>query len=204
MSLLQMNQSPVRIGWIGRLVLALALSLAVLPGCLGEDNSNQAATTNHDDDHSEDPAVEACEHYEEGPFVAVQAVSDATSPALAAVDNDHTAYQIALTEMTDSTDYHGFVAFESAEATEYIFFLSENVDVHFWQSDATTEINPEGIEAGAEGCGLVGVQYHIDLPVGTVLLEFMPDIIADVDLVIEEAGGEHNHKEEAGDDHDHH
>lgn len=179
----------------------LAMALGGLPACLGDadDHDNDIALS--DDDHDdENPAAEACEHFESGPFVAVSAVSDVTDDAIGLVGNDHKDYQIALTENTATSDFGGFVAFESGEAVEYILFFKQDVEVVFWQSDAETEIEPAEVIDGDEHCADVAVQYHIDLPVGTVYLQLAAGDIETLDLVIEEVGGDEEHDDD--DDHE--
>lgn len=182
-----------------------------LPACLGDDDHIAAClegtsetcpdddhgNNDHDEtDHETDLATEACEHFEGGPFVAVTAVSDVTDAAIGTITNDHKSYQVSLTENTTTSEFYGFVEFTASEAVEYVFFFSKTVEVTFWQSDAETKIEPEEIIEGSEGCELIGVQYHIALPVGSVYLEFAPSNIEAVDIVIEAVGAEHEHEHE--------
>lgn len=149
---------------------AIALSLIA---CGGDD---------HDDTDAAD--VEACEHLAEGPYEDVFAAADADAPP--AVSNDHTAYAILLPDGAP-----GYVSFAAAEATDYIFFFNQDVDLALTTADG----DPLPIEASttsSAACTTIKGRHVVELPVGTAVLELGP-VTGELNLVIEEAAG-HAHE----------
>ena len=169
-----------------RLSLCLFTCLLAFAGCDDHD---------HDDhDHGGETlalGTEACEHTNEGPFLDVDGAADtANAPSLAF---PHTATRIAIAD-ADATHY---VRFDASEAGEYIIFVSADVPVEILDNDG----NVIEIEAtsGVDECAEVVAQHTVDLTVGSVLVGFGPTSETTLSVVVEEAGGEHDHAGE----HDH-
>ena len=158
---------------MNRFAIALSLTSLAMAACGGDD---------HDDADAAD--VEACEHLAEGPYEDVFAAADADAPP--AVSNDHTAYAILLPDGAP-----GYVSFAAAEATDYIFFFNQDVDLALTTADG----DPLPIEASttsSAACTTIKGRHVVELPVGTAVLELGP-VTGELNLVIEEAAG-HAHE----------
>lgn len=184
------------------LILALMMTLAAafaFTACGDDDDDDNDATDEGDDDDDvdvdddadddEDPAVEACEHMTEGPFEDLTATVDtAGAPA---VDNDHTAYRVAFTDVTGGLG--GFTSFSASEEGDYYFFLSLDVPFSLFGSDGVSTVEIESSSA-VDACEAVAVLHVAELGVGEAYLFFGPtDMTNQVTVVIE--FGEHEHDE---------
>ena len=132
----------------------------------------------------EDIYGEVCEHLEEGPSEAV--TSTATADGAPEVADNHTRYDIAL------TDGAGFVSFNADEGGEFIFG-GDDSSFDLTITDSTgAEVEIE--ETVAEPCEFASSALVADLEVGSYTIE----VSASSDLLglIIEHGGEHE-------DHDH-
>ena len=133
-----------------------------------------------DGDQGDDIDVEGCEHLAEGPYEDVLAAADAADAP--AVSNDHTAYTITLPDGAP-----GYVSFAAAEATDYVFFFDQDVDLAL----ATAGGDPLPLEVSATSsatCTTIKGRHVVELPVGTAVLQLGPNAAA-FNLVIEEAAG---------------
>lgn len=129
----------------------------------------------------EPPEAEACEHLQEGPAVAItaQAAADGT---LERADEPHKRIDITLTDV--DAQKGGYVAYEAADAGEYLFFL--NASLTFKVMDAEgVEVPLENTVAGSDLCSDIVVTHTIDLGVGTYTLMFGPTDLTSVSLVAE-------------------
>jgi hypothetical protein len=124
------------------------------------------------------PDEELCEHMAEGPAIAVTAGADLDGAP--DVSDEHTRYDVAV-------DDEGVVAYASAEATELLVALGEDVDVTFLQGDVELAIEES---RGSDACEEVGRVHLIDVEVGTVEIRLGPTDATEVSIVIEHAAHE--------------
>ena len=135
----------------------------------------------HEHGHEESPAVDACEHLEEGPVIAVIAGAGDTAPTLS---DSHTRYDIDLSSAKD-------VKVPIGEAAEYYFYFASATGLVV--KDASGAVVPsEQQGSSSEDCDLVGAWFVFDLEVGTYTFELTPPAPStDTQLVFFEAGHEH-------------
>lgn len=167
-----------------------ALGAMILCFACGDDGTDDAtggaAGHGGEGHHDADIDEEACEHFTDGPFNPVAATADATSAPL--VGAEHTAHQIALP--SDGAMNGGFVAYESSEATDIVFFLDADVPLEI--RDGSGMIVP--VEASCEpmacsdACDTIRGRHVVPLTVGTFSLELGPTAASTVALVHEGAG----------------
>lgn len=159
---------------------AVAAALA-LAGCADD-------TTAAPDELAELEA-DVCEHFAEGPILAVTAGADAASAV--DVTGSHTRFDITLADVTGGKG--GFVSIAIDEATEYAIFVGADVDVKV--TDATgAVVTPEETFVGSDVCAAIGASYHMDLEVGTYTVEIGPTTETLVQLVYVEPGHDHEHE----------
>lgn len=178
-----------------RRILALLLIIGLTTfsawGCGDSDEDH-----NHDhEEHGEEPADDACEHAQEGPFEDITAVTDGTDAPDASLE--HTAYRIGLTE-TGTDSYGGQVSFTPEEAGEFHVFLSVE-DAEVGISLDGTDIAEEASASvdSAEHCSEVTYQWTFDLDSGGQphLVDISNSTDSTVLMVIVHGGGEHDHEE---------
>lgn len=158
-----------------KLLSVLLLSTALLAGC-------------GDDEPTESPDTEGCEHLQEGPASSITAAATGAGPA---VSNDHKRYDIALADVTGGKG--GSVSFAVSEATEYVFFISADVPFAVTTSSGQA-VEIEESTKSSETCSEIKGKHIVPLAtVGTYTLTFGPTTASQVSLVIEEAG-EHDHE----------
>ena len=157
-----------------KLFSTLLLSSALLVAC-GDEEAEETADT------------EACEHLKEGPASAVTAAATGAGPA---VSNDHRRYDIALVDVTGGKG--GSVSFAAAEGIDYILFTGADVPVTVKNSGGTA-VNPEASVKSSTECTEIKGRHTFPLSVGTYTLTFGPTTLTSVQLVIEEAGNDHEH-----------
>jgi hypothetical protein len=173
------------------LLLIIGLTTFGAWGCGDSDEDH-----NHDhEEHGEEPADDACEHGQDGPFEDVTAVTDGTDAP--DVSMEHTAYRIELSE-TDTDTFGGQVSFAPEEAGEFHVFLGvEGAEVGI--SLDGTDIAAEASSAvdSAEHCSEIAYQWTFDLDSAgdghMVDISGSPD--ATVLMVIVHGGKEHGHEE---------
>lgn len=146
--------------------------------------------------HAEEtPEGEACEHLADGPFEAITAVENPLTPDPPNAAIEHTRVDISFVDISGSTpntedgSFGGTVAFEAAEAAEYLFFLSEAVPLSVFDATAGVFIPVEEEVVGSDLCSEIAVTHTYDLEVGTYLLTFGPTDVFETGMVHEEAGG---------------
>jgi hypothetical protein len=166
------------------LLAVLTLSLAA---CGGDDDAGDE----EDMGGEESIDVEGCEHLIEGPEVAVTATA-ATEGALA-VDDDHMRYDISLVEVDGGNG--GTVAFDADEATDFVFFLSADVDLAITDS-SEQEVAIEESATSSPECDEIRGRHVAELTVGTHYLTFGPTPEEQVSVVIEHADHGHEGEEE--------
>lgn len=152
-------------------LLAFALAAFALTAC-GDDHDHEAG----------DPIAEACEHAA-GSAEAVEAAEVATAPAIQSYI--HTRVDITLPAGADGNG--GSVAFNVAEAGDYVFYLTADVPLAF--SDDTGSL-PIEETALVDACAVVAVAHTVELTPGVAILTFGPTEVSEVGLVFE-AGGAH-------------
>jgi hypothetical protein len=157
-----------------KLLSVVLLSSALFLGCGGD---------------KENADSEACEHLQEGPATSITATAAATGAP--AVSNDHRRYDITLTDVTGGKG--GTVSFAAAEAVDYILFTSADVPVIVKDTGGTT-VAPEASVKSSSACTEIKGRHTVPLSVGTHTLTFGPTTATSVSLVIEEAGGDHEHE----------
>ena len=152
----------------------LSLSL-VLAGC------GQAAAPESD--------IEACEHLQEGPAVAVtaNATADGAAPS---VSEPHKRYDVALVDVTGGRG--GTVSFASADEGHHVLYLSADVPVEVRDGSGAV-VDFEATATSISSCTEVKSKRELDLGVGTYRITFGPTATPSVSLVMEYAGEEHAH-----------
>lgn len=160
-----------------KLLAALLMSTALLVTACG------------DDEETENPDVEGCEHLQEGPSTAITATTGPTgAPAVGA---DHRRYDITLG--SGVAGHTGSVSFAAAEATDYIIFTSVDVPLVITNSSGE-EVEIEESTKSSESCTEIKGRHVVPLTVGTFTLNFGPTSASSVSIVIEEASHEdHEH-----------
>ena len=158
----------------------LALVIVSLAACGSDDSTEQEESID----------VEGCEHLVEGPEVAVTAT--ATSDGAPAVADDHMRYDVTLVEVDGGNG--GAVAFDADEATDFVFFLSADVNVAITDS-SDEEVAIEESATSSPECEEIRGRHVAELSVGTHYLTFGPTSEEQVSVVIEHAGG-HEEEEE--------
>ena len=139
-----------------------------------------------DEEETENPDVEGCEHLQEGPATPVSAT--ATGAAAPAVDDDHRRYDITLTDVAGGKG--GDVTFASGEAGDYVLFLDAAVPVSVLDG-AGAQVPFESSSASSAQCTEIKARHVLELGVGTYTLRFGPSPLDAVGLVVEL--GEHAH-----------
>ncbi|MEN9798645.1 MAG: hypothetical protein RL653_2341 [Pseudomonadota bacterium] len=154
--------------------LLLSFSL-LLAGC------GQAAAPESD--------VEACEHLQEGPAVAVTAAAtaDAVAPS---VSEPHKRYDVALVSVSGGKG--GSVSFASSDQGHHVLYLSTDVPVEVRDGSGAV-VAFESTATSISSCGEVKSKRELELGVGTYRITFGPTPTASVSLVMEYAGEGHAH-----------
>ncbi len=130
---------------------------------------------------ADDHALEhACEHFADPP-------TPVTAGAGAAIPQDHTHYQIALSGGA------GTVELKLEEEGEVTFYLS--ADAPFALLAGDSPVDPEKTRTIGEACAAIAMAYTYDLAPGDYSARFGPGAGEQVALVWERAG-EHMHSEE--------
>lgn len=149
-----------------------------------------------DDDHSNnehnevEPADDACEHAQDGPFEDITATDDESSAPDASAE--HTAYRIDLNEAGDGT-HSGMVSFTPEEAGEFhIFTSTDTADLMVSHEDQTLTAEAESSVDAAEHCAEVTYQWTFDMDHANeaYLLDFSGSDDATILMVVVH-GGEH-------------
>lgn len=153
------------------------LLLAVLTGFVA---SCETAEDTGEHQH-EDPAEEACEHAQLGPFVDVVGTADAASGPNVGIE--HTAFRVTLP--ADGSDFVGYVSFAAATAGELAVYLSRNVPYEVVDGSGTV-VSASTFESTSPCSELAGAMT-LDVPIGTVFIRFGPTATADL-LVVAEIG----------------
>jgi hypothetical protein len=157
----------------------LALVMLSLAACGGDDSTEEEESID----------VEGCEHLIEGPEVPVTAT--ATSDGAPSVADDHMRYDVTLVEVDGGNG--GAVAFDADEATDFVFFLSADVDMAITDS-GDQEVAIEESATSSPECEEIRGRHVAELTVGTHYLSFGPTPEEQVSVVIEHA--DHGHEEE--------
>lgn len=139
-----------------------------------------------------DPAADACEHLQGGPFVDVSATSDASqAPDVSA---EHTTHRVALEDDTMG-GWIGYVSYAVAEAGEYVFFTDDDVTMSLEDgSGAAVDWEQECTSDCTDACGEVAQSRTVDISsVGTYGVRIESQTDGEVSLVVVHAG-EHEHE----------
>ena len=173
---------------------ALALTSGlVLAGCQlfpgGASNPNPSPSASSSTEPIPAADLEACEHMNDGPSVAVTASQSAQDAPQ--VSEGHKRYDIAL--LADHAQHSGKVLYNSKEEADYVFFFDQDVKLEVHDAaDAIVEI--EAIASFSSACGTVKARYEVPLGVGLYTLHLGPTAASTVSLVVEEsAHEEHDH-----------
>jgi hypothetical protein len=164
-----------------RTISLLALAMLSLAACGGDDSTEEEESID----------VEGCEHLIEGPEVPVTATP--TTDGAPAVADDHMRYDVSLVEVDGGNG--GAVAFDADEATDFIFFLSADVDLAITDSSAQ-DVAIEDSASSSPECEEIRGRHVAELTVGTHYLSFGPTSEEQVSVVIEHADHEHEEEEE--------
>ena len=119
-----------------------------------------------DHGHGGSSAADACEHFANGPMVALTAAADASGAPQA--DQLHTRYDVQLIDVAGAPG--GVVAFAVAEAGEYNVFLDAAVAASLAPSAGGEALAPEREGTTDADCGDVARWYTWDLEVGSYAL----------------------------------
>lgn len=181
---------------LAALALTSGLVLAgcqLLPGSAGTPSPSPSASASA-------PAIpeadlEACEHLNEGPAVAVTATLSAQDAP--DVSEGHKRYDISL--VAQNEQYTGHVLYNSKEEADYVLFFNQDVNLEVKDAENVT-VDIETSASSSVACGTVKARYVVPLGVGLYTLKLGPTAASTVSLVIEEsAHSDHGHDEE----HDH-
>lgn len=138
-----------------------------------------------------DPALDACEHLEGGPFADVTATEDASGAPDASAE--HTAHRLTLPG-DEMTGYVGYVSYVVDEAAELVFFT--DTDVEMVIEDAAGNAVPwedECTSACTDACTEVENARTVDIPsVGTYALR-IESTNESVTMIVVHAG-DHDHE----------
>ena len=167
------------------LLLTSASILAFAPACGGADAGAGGGGS------LPDPAADACEHLEGGPFADVTATADAMgAPDVSA---GHTAHRITLPG-DEMHGHAGYVSYAVAEAGELVFFTDRDVDLTLedaggngipWEDECTSGCT--------DACSLVENARTVDISsVGTYAVR-IESSSESVTLVVVHAG-DHDHE----------
>lgn len=175
---------------LAALALTSGLLLAgcqLFPGGAGTPQPTPTASASSEPIPEAD--LEACEHLNNGPSVAVNA--SATAADAPQVSEGHKRYDIAL--ISDNAQYSGKVLYNSKEEADYVFFFDQDVTLEVRDAaDAVVEI--EATASFSAACSTVKARYEIPLGVGLYTLHLGPTAASTVSLVVEEsAHEEHDH-----------
>ncbi|MNR83034.1 hypothetical protein D3C72_138050 [compost metagenome] len=159
----------------------------LFPGSTGNPNPTPSATTSTEPIPEAD--LEACEHLNNGPSVAVTASLSAQGAPQ--VSEGHKRYDITL--IADNAQYSGKVLYNSKEEADYVFFFDQDVKLSVRDAeDAVVEI--EATASFSSACGTVKARYELPLSVGLYTLHLGPTAASTVSLVVEESAHEdHDH-----------
>jgi len=174
---------PLLRPWILFSLLAVALSM----GCSGDDTGSGGGGG---EGVEPDPAADACEHLEGGPFADVEAIPDADDAP--DVSGEHTAYHVTLPG-DEASGYGGYVTYVLHEGSEVVFFTDQDATL------ALQDANGEGIawedactSDCTDACTTVRTSWTVDIPtVGTYALH-VESSAEEVTVVILHAG-DHDH-----------
>lgn len=166
-------------------LVASALALACTDGSTGTAGSGLGGSGGHDHGGhgEEDPsAAEACGHLENGPIVPVAtAVDPLAAPPIAA---DHVRYDLALVDLGDG-NFGGAVSFEAPAAGDYVLFLDTNVGVVV-EGPGGALVVVHDTHVGSAHCPTtIAVSHRIPMTAGRHTLDFGPDDVSSVRLVLE-------------------
>lgn len=129
----------------------------------------------------ETPEAEACEHLQEGPAVAITALADPDG-ALPRGDEPHKRIDVTLADL--DAQKGGYIAYEAAEAGEYLFFVNQTLTFKVMDAEGT-EVALENSVTGSDLCTDIAVTHTVDLEVGTYTLMFGPTDLTEVSFVAE-------------------
>lgn len=141
--------------------IAFASSLCIFSAACGDDQGDDPDRDANNDGNGAltEPADDACEHAQEGPFVEVAATE--TAAGAPAIDTEHTAFQISLPDAGDGT-FRGQVAYTAAEAGDYVVFLSDASAV----VTVSVADDASGAELAAEETQSVGDERCVEINEG--------------------------------------
>lgn len=133
--------------------------------------------------------VEACEHMNDGPSVAVTATLDAH--AAPDVSEGHKRYDLTL--VAQNGQYEGKVQYNSEEEADYVLFFNQDVKLEI-RNGQDELVEPEESSSSSAACGSIKARYVVHMGVGPHTLHLGPTAASTVSLVIEEtAHEEHDH-----------
>jgi hypothetical protein len=128
--------------------------------------------------------AEACEHFMTGQVMPFNA---SPTPDLAgpSVDDDHSQWLITVPGGGE-----GYVTFRSPGPTEFIFYLTQNVQISFTDtSEPPTNFPIEASATTSAACpNIIRGRHEIMLPTGLYFVKLGPTTVSEVGIVIEEAG----------------
>ena len=174
----------------------------VLAGCGGDGDDDGAAggAGGAGGGHDHDSLAAACDHFEYGPFVPIQAAAEATGD-LPDVSLAHHRYDVTLA--TDAGGQHvAFLKFAADEAKHTWFLPNEDVPVALLAADGTP-VALEAASAAEIDCDAAAKAAGAELEPGTYTLRLGPTTQATLQLVVHavEDGADHD---DAVDETDHH
>ena len=159
----------------------------LFPGGAGNPSPSPSASSSTETIPAAD--LEACEHMNNGPSVAVTAAKLAKDAP--EVNERHKRYDITL--LADNAQFEGKVLYNSGEEAHYVFFFDQNVTLEV-RDDKDAVVEHEAVASFSVACGKVKARYEVPLGVGRYTLQLGPTAAATVSLVVEETAHEdHDH-----------
>lgn len=176
------------------LVVALTLGGCVYGDGMPEDDSEHSDGTGEGtDEHStideSVPYAGVCGHFIDGPVKTINAVAN-RDDLMGIASTPLTRVDIQLTDFEGQKG--GYVAFDAAGETEYLFFLSEDVLIRAFQGEDRAGFLP--VEVFPGGCEQLKAIRKVTFAKGTYHLLIGPTNHHAISLVTSSSATEHNHK----------
>ncbi|MCA9564850.1 MAG: hypothetical protein KC561_15240, partial [Myxococcales bacterium] len=140
----------------------------------------------------EEPIEEGCEHMADdnatNPIEASEFARTGSVPMLSA---EHVRNDVTLPASGQS--FAGYVELEADEDSEFILFIDSDVTIEITNASGNP-VEIEETEMDVTECSEVAVFHVVDLEVGTYTVFLGPNDVANVSIVVEESGHEHEHE----------
>lgn len=180
---------------VRNLLFALA-TVGLLGGCVygdgvaeeGDEHGNNTSEEHTVIDESV-PYAGVCGHFIDGPVKSLTA-APSRDDLLGIASTPLARIDIALTDFEGQKG--GYVAFEAAGETEYLFFLNQDVLIRAFKGDDRSGFLPVDVFPG--GCDDLKAIRKVTFAKGTYHLLIGPTDHDELRLVTSSSATEHNHK----------